>query len=67
LYADTEDVETGGYRGALFTSKDLEPFYFLVAVKASGDEVQVAEAFFPDSESRERRLGEVLQALGGTP
>jgi hypothetical protein len=63
FYLVEEELEAGAFSGVLFASKGAERFFYLVAVRASGDEITVAEAFFPSAEARGRRLGEVNAAL----
>jgi hypothetical protein len=65
LYRDAQPIRAGAFRGTLFTSKDPEPFYYLVAVLVRGSEIVVAEAFFPDAETQQQRLPEVTRALEG--
>jgi hypothetical protein len=65
LYRDAEPVETGDFEGVIYTSKDIEPYQYLVAVRSRGSLVQVVEVFFPDRDARERRLDGILQVLGG--
>lgn len=63
-YREAEPVTAGPFRGALFTSKDAQPFFYLVAVAVRGREILVAEAFFPDRAAKERRLAQVSRLLG---
>jgi hypothetical protein len=64
-YRKAEAQEQGAFRGALFTSKDAKPYSYLVAVRVKGDLLYVFEAFFPDPDALERRLGTVQEALRG--
>lgn len=65
LYRKGDPVVAGSFEGAVFESKDIVPFHYMVAVHAQGAEILVAEAFFPDGEARERRLGAILGMLEG--
>ena len=65
LYRISKKVTAGAYLGVLFTSKDTEPFHFLVAVRTVKEEILVAEAFFPDDAALDRRLEAVLAMLEG--
>lgn len=65
LYRDAEPLRAGGFRGTLFTSKDPEPFFYVVAVLVRGREIVVAEAFFPDADERDKRLPQVTGTLEG--
>jgi hypothetical protein len=65
LYRDAQPVRAGAFRGTLFTSKDPQPFYYLVALVVRGREIVVAEAFFPDAEAQQQRLPEITRALEG--
>jgi hypothetical protein len=64
-YRKAEALEEGAFRGVLFTSKDARPYAYLVAVRAKGKRLDVFEAFFPDPEALQRRLGGVQSALRG--
>jgi hypothetical protein len=63
-FSKSDPVEAGRYQGAVFESKDIEPFSYLVAEAVRGDEILVAEAFFPNGASRARRLPGILTMLG---
>ncbi len=63
-YRSAERVEYGRFRGVLFESKDVQPFYYLAAVHAVEDSIIVAEAFFPDKEAFDRRSGQIGTMLG---
>lgn len=65
LYRSLEPVNAGSLQGAVFLSKDIAPFSYLVAVSVRGEEILVAEAFFPNVQARERRLAGVLTMLQG--
>ena len=45
-----EPLESGAFRGVLFTSKDSKPYAYLVAVRVQQKKLIVLEAFFPDEE-----------------
>jgi hypothetical protein len=63
LYRTVEAVSLGQLEGVLLTSKDREPFSFLVAVKAEGRRLHVVEVFFPDPAALRTRLSEIEDAL----
>ncbi|MBN2049780.1 MAG: DUF4349 domain-containing protein [Spirochaetales bacterium] len=67
LYAEAERVELqdGAIKGVLFTSKDKDPFYFLVAQEVVGDRIVVIEVFFPDARALEKMREPVFTALQG--
>ncbi|MFP4565088.1 MAG: DUF4349 domain-containing protein [Spirochaetaceae bacterium] len=50
-------------RGALFASKGVQRFFYLVLAGARNGEIIVAEAFFPDADARDARLDEIRDAL----
>lgn len=65
LFAEAELLdEIGGFRAVLFTSKDDLPFYYLIALKITGDKILVVQTTFPDEASYEARKGLVLEKLG---
>ncbi len=65
FYAESNPVEAGEFYGALFTSKDRNPFLYFVAVLDRGDAEELAafEAFFPDEAAYERRMDSLTLAL----
>ena len=65
LYRTTEALTAGSFQGAVFESKDIVPYHYLVAVAVRGDQIVLAEAFFPDAASRERRLEGIRGVLEG--
>ena len=62
-YRETVDVELGEVKGALFTSKDTEPFYYLAGVVAEKTTIYVIEAFFPDRAALDNRLDNMKESL----
>ncbi len=64
-YGETEEFEFGEVKGAIFTSKDAEPFYYLAGVVTKKDTIYVVEVFFPDRASLDRRLGGIEESLRG--
>jgi hypothetical protein len=64
-FRSAEALEQGAFRGVLFTSKDAKPYSYLVAVRVKGELLYVFEAFFPDPDALDLRLGTVQEALGG--
>ncbi len=63
FYRSAEAVEIGALRGVLFGSKDRTPFFYLVAVQATGRNLYVVEVFFPNPESRDKRLETLKEAI----
>lgn len=63
LYTVVRELEAGELSGALFEAKTAQPFSYAVLVRADDDEILVAEAFFPDTEVRQERLAEILDAF----
>lgn len=63
LYRALEPVTAGAFEGAVFESKDIVPFHYLVAVAVRGGEIVVAEVFFPDTAAREKRLASLESVL----
>jgi len=63
-YADAEEKDLGALQGVLFQSKDPAPFYYLVAVTVSDDQILVAEAFFPNRQELELRGEKLFELLG---
>lgn len=63
LYRETKKLEAGLYRGILFVSKDVSPFYYLVMVRIRGEEIILAEAFFPTEEENDEVLPLLITAL----
>jgi hypothetical protein len=47
----------------LFTSKDRNPYAYLVAALAKGGQLYVLEVFFPDLETQGRHLEAVREAM----
>ena len=63
IYLTESEVAGDRFRGALFQSKSVQPFYYLVAVAVRDEEIVVAEVFFPDGEALTRRRSEVVRLL----
>lgn len=65
FYAGTEipDAGTDEFEGVLFTSKDREPYYYLVGVYVDGRKVHVAEVFFPDRDAFDKNFEPILRVL----
>jgi hypothetical protein len=64
-YKETVDFEFGEVKGAIFTSKDAEPFYYLAGVATERDTIYVIEVFFPDRASLDKRLNGIKESLRG--
>ena len=59
------DFEFGEVKGAIFTSKDVEPFYYLVGVVTEKNTIYVIEVFFPGRPSLDKRLNGIKESLRG--
>jgi hypothetical protein len=65
LYRSSEPTAAGRFEGVVLESKDPQPFSYLVAVAVRGEEILLAEAFFPDAKARVSRLPGILAMLEG--
>ncbi len=63
FYASAGPVDTGTFAGALFRSKDVPAYYYLVAVRAADQDLEVVEAFFPDETTKDNRLESLIGML----
>jgi hypothetical protein len=63
FYQSCETFEMDKLRAVLFTSRDSEPYYYLVAVYIVDNKIYVTEAFFPDSGSLGKSLPAIKEAL----
>lgn len=63
FYKTVEPVELGPLRGVLLTSKDRDPFVYLVTVCVTGRDLRVLEVFFPTQAALAERLPAVRTAL----
>jgi hypothetical protein len=63
FYKQADPLEAGSLKGVLFTSKDRNPYAYLVAVSVKGGRLYVIEVFFPDLEAKERHLKGIREAL----
>jgi hypothetical protein len=59
FYKITESIELGNVSAVLFTSKDPQPFYYLVGVVVKDKKLHVIEILFPDPETYEKKCEEV--------
>ena len=68
FYAEAEEADTGteGFKAVLFTSKDREPYYYLVGVYVEDRKIHVAEVFFPGRESFDESFEPLLRVLAST-
>jgi len=68
FYRKTEILELGIFKAVLFTSKDREPFFYLVGLTRAEDrkELIILEVFFPDQSALDLRFeglkGSIKQA-----
>jgi hypothetical protein len=63
FYRQAEPLEIGSLRGVLFTSKDRDPYAYLVAVRIKGNGLYVVEVFFPDLEAKDQHLEGIREAM----
>ena len=68
FYKTAEDLDLGPFEAVLFTSKDPEPFSYLVAVSAEKDDtiltdLLIVEIFFPDRSALQNRLPGLKDAV----
>jgi hypothetical protein len=64
LYRSVEKIDLGALKGIALESKDPNPHVYLIAVARRGDELIVAEVFFPNRASR-LAVGDALAAALG--
>lgn len=62
-YRKSEKVNLGALRSVLFTSKDKEPFSYLVGVLQRDKRLVVVEVFFPNRQALDERFSEMRSAL----
>lgn len=62
-YRKSEKMNLGALQSVLFTSKDKEPFSYLVGVLHRNKRLAVVEVFFPTGEALKDRLSEIKGAL----
>lgn len=63
IYAEAETVNLGSLNCVLFTSKDTEPFYYLVGLYTTTDDIIVVEVFFPDDKAKKDNYPSIEKAL----
>lgn len=63
FYRQAEPLEIGSLRGVLFTSKDRDPYAYLVAIRIKGNGLYVVEVFFPDLEAKDQHLEGIREAM----
>jgi len=63
FYKQADPLEAGSLKGVLFTSKDRNPYAYLVAVLVNRGRLYVVEVFFPDIEAKELHLIGIREAL----
>ncbi|MBN2738289.1 MAG: DUF4349 domain-containing protein [Spirochaetales bacterium] len=62
-YSKAERQELGKFGGVLFSSKDREPFYYLVALRVFDKKLQVVEVLMPDEKAREKYFNQIATVL----
>jgi hypothetical protein len=67
-YKTAEQMDLGPFKAVLFTSKDPQPFSYLVAVSAEMDgnilpDLLILEIFFPDPRALEARLADLKESV----
>ena len=63
FYRKSEALSAGSAECVLFTSKDREPFYYLIGVVAEKRTLLVIEAFFPSQHSFGKRYEEIERSI----
>jgi hypothetical protein len=68
FYKTAEELDLGPFKAVLFTSKDPEPFSYLVAVSAEKDgkilpDIVILEIFFPDQRALQARLAGLKESV----
>jgi len=68
FYKTTEEIDLGSFKAVLFTSKDPEPFSYLVAVSAEKNRrilsnLLIIEVFFPDQSALQDRLSGLKESV----
>jgi hypothetical protein len=63
FYRQADPLEADLLKGALFTSKDRNPYAYLVAVLVKGGRLYVVEVFFPNLDAQEQHLTGIRDAL----
>lgn len=59
-YAEAERIESGGFVGVSFESRDSKPYTYWVLVHVDGRALIVAEVFFPTAESLEAHRADLF-------
>ncbi len=62
-YGEHVTVEAGQISAVLLTSKDREPFYYLVGIYVDGRKIHVVEVFFPDRSALQAKRDIIMEAL----
>jgi hypothetical protein len=62
-YRRSEKMSLGDLESILFTSKDREPFSYLVGVLVKDRRLVIVEVFFPNQKALDDRLGQIKSAL----
>jgi len=67
-YKTAEELDLGSFKAVLFTSKDPQPFSYLVAVSAEKDgkilpDLVILEIFFPDPRALQARLAGLKESV----
>lgn len=63
FYQNATKIELGMFRGVILESKDRDPYHYAVAVAVLGNQVIVAETFYPNATSVENRSEEIANML----
>ena len=68
FYKTAEELDLGPFKAVLFTSKDPEPFSYLVSVSAEKDgqilsDLLIVEIFFPDRSALQERLSGLKESV----
>lgn len=63
LYTSAKETDLGNFKAVIFTSKDREPYVYLVGVQSSGRDLQIAEVFFPTVDIYTRGAAAIMDAF----
>ncbi len=63
-YADAVSLDLGKMKAVLFTSHDADPFYLLIGVTVSGNDITVCKAVFPNTAQYQAQKDAVENMIG---
>jgi hypothetical protein len=65
FYRESRKMDQGEVKSVIFTSKDREPYYYLVGVTVNEKYLYVIEVFFPDRTAFDRRIEGIKKSIEG--